>query len=85
MIMLTDKGMGRQDAHAIAREASMRALSDGTHFADELKADAEVAKVLSDQEIGAAMDPRTYLGTAGEQVDRVLELAEASWGYSPRE
>jgi adenylosuccinate lyase len=81
MIVLTEKGLGRQDAHAIVREASMRAIAEAMNFKDVLISDERFTKLLSRDEIDSTMNPRTYLGTAGEQVDRVVEIARKNWGY----
>ncbi len=81
MLLLVDKGVGRQEAHSMVRRASMSAISGGLHFAEALEKDEEISRLMSPSEIQAAMDPLTYLGTAREQVDRVVELARRSWGY----
>jgi len=81
MILLTKKGIGRQDAHALVREASLEAIDKGTSLEEVLKGNARVTAALSNEEIEEAMDPTTYIGTAREQVERVLEIARGSWGY----
>ncbi len=81
MLLLVDKGIGRQEAHSMVRRASMSAISRGSTFAEALENDEGISKLLTRKEIRAAMDPRTYLGTAGEQVERVIALARKSWGY----
>jgi 3-carboxy-cis,cis-muconate cycloisomerase len=62
---------GGEDAHEIVRAAALRAADSGRTFQDELKADERVG--LSDQELAAALDPSTYLGSAEAFVDRALE------------
>jgi adenylosuccinate lyase len=81
MLLLVDKGVGRQEAHSMVRRASMKAISQGSTFAEALENDKEISRLLTRDEILAAMDPKTYLGTAGEQVERVIRLARKSWGY----
>ncbi len=81
MMTLVEKGIGRQDAHAMIRDLSMKAISGGLSLSDVLKADARISRVLSAEEIGLAMDPKTYIGTASEQVERVMQVARQSWGY----
>jgi adenylosuccinate lyase len=81
MVLLTGKGMGRQEAHALVREASMKAIERGSDLAETLGEEPAVAELMSKEEISLAMDPKTYLGTAGPQVDRVLRIARESWGY----
>jgi len=81
MIVLTERGLGRQEAHALVRDASMRAISEDRDFKDVLLSDEKFTAALGREGIETTMDPRTYLGTAGEQVDRVLETARSKWGY----
>ena len=81
MILLTEKGMGRQGAHALVRDASMEAIQRGCDLAQTLSEQKAVAELMTAEEISLAMDSRTYLGTAGPQVDRVIRTARDSWGY----
>jgi len=81
MLLLVDKGVGRQGAHSMVRRASMSAISRDSIFAEALEGDEGISKLLTRKEIRAAMDPKTYLGTAEEQVGRVIALARKSWGY----
>ncbi|HET6398803.1 MAG TPA: adenylosuccinate lyase, partial [Candidatus Thermoplasmatota archaeon] len=46
MIALTEKGMGRQEAHELAREVAMKAIAGGGHYRDALLADKRVVKLL---------------------------------------
>jgi 3-carboxy-cis,cis-muconate cycloisomerase len=62
---------GRAQGHEIAREAALRASEPGHTFEAELRADERVE--LSDDELHAALDPTSYLGSAEAFVDRALE------------
>ena len=73
MIELTNKGMSRQDAHELMRELTLKAERENKGFGDVLKGSADVTKYLSPPEIGALIDPHTYIGSAVEQVDSVLK------------
>ena len=64
--------LGGGDAHDVVRDAVLRARESGRTFADELQADERVD--LSEAELAAALDPRTYLGSAEAFVDRALAL-----------
>ncbi|NMB80167.1 MAG: adenylosuccinate lyase [Methanomicrobiales archaeon] len=72
MIELTKKGMGRQDAHERIRMASMQALAEGRPLADVLGADPEIVRFCSKTDIAALLSPDTYIGTAVQQVDRLI-------------
>lgn len=72
MIELTKRGMGRQEAHEAVRVASMTALAERRPIAGVLGEDPAVAAVLDGAEIAALLDPENYIGTAVEQVERVI-------------
>jgi 3-carboxy-cis,cis-muconate cycloisomerase len=61
--------LGRTEARAIVREASLRASADGCTLGDAL---AGSDTGLSEAELAVALDPATYLGSAGALVDRAL-------------
>ncbi len=73
MISLTKKGMGRQEAHELVRNASMRAYENGTSLLEELLKDETVGRYLSEEELRVLLKPENYLGTARERVERVVE------------
>ena len=73
MIELTKKGMSRQDSHEKIRVASMQALSEGKPLADILAHDPDVVRFCSRDEIAALLSPDTYIGTAVQQVERVVQ------------
>jgi len=72
MIELTRKGMNRQDAHEAVRLASMQALAEGKPLADVLSTDPEVVRFCSKNDIAALLNPDAYIGTAVQQVERVI-------------
>ena len=74
MMALATKGMGRQDAHELIRRCSMDAQKAEKDFKTLLMADVKVAALLSEEDIDAALDPRSYLGSSGETVDNVLTI-----------
>jgi 3-carboxy-cis,cis-muconate cycloisomerase len=71
-LVLTER-MGRDDARALVRDASLRAAASVT-LADALDG---VETGLTDAELRDALDPTTYLGSAGALVDRALARYEA--------
>ncbi len=73
MIALTKKGLGRQEAHELVRNASMRAYEKGTGLLDELLKNEVVRKYLSEEELRELLKPENYLGTARERIDKVVE------------
>ncbi|PWU44123.1 3-carboxy-cis,cis-muconate cycloisomerase, partial [Micromonospora globispora] len=62
-------------AHALGRSAAHDAVARAARqptFRDALHADPEVRAHLSEPEIGEALDPHGWLGSAGLFVDRAL-------------
>jgi adenylosuccinate lyase len=77
MIALTENGMGRQEAHEVARQAAMQAIADGVHYRDALKATPEVVDLLGEDGIEAAVDPANYTGPVDKIIDAVrLQVAD---------
>lgn len=74
ILALVSKGMGRQEAHELIRKCSMDSQHACEDFKAYLLAEKRVTALLSEKEIDAALDPRAYLGSAGETVDRILEI-----------
>lgn len=66
--------LGRLKAHDLVEAACRRALEAGKPLREELLEDDGIGGVLSEEEIDAALDPAGYLGSAGEFVDRALDL-----------
>lgn len=76
MMKLTEKGIGRQDAHEIIRESSMVAEDTGRHLRDVLAEREDLRGVLTREEIVETMDPSNYVGGAREIVDKMVAAAE---------
>lgn len=72
MIALTEKGVGRQDAHEMAREASMHAIAKGVHYREALAQHKAIAKALGKKGIADAVDPAKYTGPVDEIIDQVV-------------
>ncbi|RXE55948.1 adenylosuccinate lyase [Methanoculleus taiwanensis] len=73
MIELTKRGMERQEAHELMREASMQALAEGRNLADVLAERPAVAAYCSHRELLELLDPDAYIGTAVRQVEMLRE------------
>ena len=73
MIALVGKGLGRQEAHKVVRDAAQRARTKDTHLQDVLASDPKVTKFLSKKELDAAMDPARYIGESPAIVDAVVK------------
>ena len=76
MMVLTEKGVGRQVAHELVRSASMAAKGGQVSFADALLGAPEVSGRITREELEAALRPESYTGHAAELVDLALESLE---------
>ena len=68
---------GRLQALELVRAAAQRADRTGRELREELLADLTIRSHLQPDEIDAALDPNSYLGAAGELVDRALAAHRA--------
>jgi adenylosuccinate lyase len=71
---------GKSTAHEWLYEASMKGIENGMSFADALAAHHEISDTFTAAEIDDLTRPEMYLGTIGEQIDRVVAREKnASW------
>ncbi len=73
MMTLVQKGVGRQEAHELIRSCSMESQRACEDFKSYLMSNKGVSSKLSEKELDAALDPRAYLGQAGQTVDNILK------------
>ena len=73
MVHLVEKGLGRQEAHELLRKCSIEAEAKGKHLKEVLLSNDVVLRYLSPVEVEKLMDPSCYIGTAEEQVKKLLE------------
>jgi len=71
---LAAERLGRLEAHELVEAAARRTFERKTSLREELLAEPVLREVLSREEVDAALDPAQYLGSAGEFVDRALDL-----------
>ena len=73
MLELVKKGIGRQDAHEMLRRIAMRCLEESRSLREVMIQDPEMSSLVTVEELDEWLRPENYLGTAVEQVDRVVE------------
>jgi len=74
IMALVAKGMGRQEAHELIRQCSLDSQRECADFKTFLTKNKTVAERLKENELEAVLNPRTYLGSARETVDHILQL-----------
>jgi adenylosuccinate lyase len=67
MMALARKGVNRQEAHELLRKLTIKSELEKRHFREILLEDKFVRSKLTEEEIGEALNPKNYLGTAIEQ------------------
>jgi adenylosuccinate lyase len=79
MFALADR-LGKQSAHEVVYEASMRGYAQGMTFEQALMEHPRVEGALAAPELDALLDPTTYVGLAPAIVERVLaETRVSGW------
>jgi 3-carboxy-cis,cis-muconate cycloisomerase len=64
--------LGRQRAHDLVYDICRKVAATGEPLVDLLARNAEISNHLTRAELDKMCDPQSYLGLAGEMVDRVL-------------
>lgn len=72
MIALVRKGMNRQEAHELLRKLAIKSEAEDQSFREILLGEKTVTRMLSEDEIDGALNPKDYLGTATKQVDLAI-------------
>ncbi|WP_010477670.1 adenylosuccinate lyase [Thermococcus zilligii] len=75
MLKLTEKGMGRQEAHELVRGLAMKAFREGRDLLEVVKESEEAREFLSDEDI-ASLKPENYIGLAPQIVESVIAFIE---------
>ena len=73
MIELTQRGMNRQEAHALLRKCSSTSVRNNLPLAAVLLRERRVTRYIQEREIEKLIEPRKYLGSAAATVERVVE------------
>jgi adenylosuccinate lyase len=73
MIGLVKKGMGRQEAHELLRQASILVNKENRDLKEVLLENEIIKKKLTKKELEHYLNPENYLGTAVEQVENVIK------------
>ncbi|OYT33135.1 adenylosuccinate lyase [Thermococci archaeon] len=75
MLKLTEKGMGRQEAHELVRRLAMKAFEENRDLLEVLSESKEAREYLTDDDL-ASLKPENYIGMAPQIVDNVIAYIE---------
>lgn len=70
--------IGKQKAHEVVYDLSMKAVRDGKSFAEVLKEDEGIKKYFTPEQIVGMLEPARHTGLAEKVVERVLEVLRNS-------
>ncbi|MCW4022916.1 MAG: adenylosuccinate lyase [Candidatus Bathyarchaeota archaeon] len=73
MLTLAKKGLGRQKAHELIRQLAVKSHNEEREFKDVLSENSTIKELLTPEELEKVMDPRNYLGTVPQQIQRVIK------------
>lgn len=79
MVELVDKGMGRQEAHELLRQAAIQARDDDESMEAILAREPRLEDFVTPAELAEWLNPENYLGEAHAQVQRVLDTLRAKY------
>ncbi|HHI00430.1 MAG TPA: adenylosuccinate lyase, partial [Thermococcus litoralis] len=74
MLKLTEKGMGRQEAHELVRKLAMKAFEEGRDLLEVVK-ESEAMVYLSEDDLNS-LKPENYIGLAPQIVDSIIAYIE---------
>jgi 3-carboxy-cis,cis-muconate cycloisomerase len=69
--------LGRAKAQELVEDAAQKAMGEGRPVRDVLAENQEVTGAIGDDGLDAALSPESYLGAAGELIDRALAVHRA--------
>lgn len=72
MLMLTQKGVSREDAYAWTQRNAMKVWDEGGVYSDLVKKDADISSHLSVEEIARVFDLKHYLRNVSTVFERVF-------------
>lgn len=72
MIELVESGMGRQEAHELLRRTAADVFTTRKPFRDVLLGNKRIMAFLKAKDIDRCLNPESYIGTAEDQVGRVI-------------
>ncbi|HEY9445845.1 MAG TPA: adenylosuccinate lyase family protein [Burkholderiales bacterium] len=78
LMMALGETLGRLEAHDVVHEACRRAAAEGIPLERAALRDQRIASALGEEGVRRMLDPKSYLGSAHELTDRVVQEARRS-------
>jgi adenylosuccinate lyase len=81
MVHLVERGIGRQEAHEILRQAAIQARNKDIFMYELLSKDPKIKDKFTEKELKSLLNPHNYIGTAIEQVERVVNQIKDKYHF----
>lgn len=75
MLKLTEKGMGRQEAHELVRQLAMKAFHEKRDLLEVVRESEDAMRYLTEEDL-EFLKPENYIGLAPQIVDNVIAFIE---------
>jgi adenylosuccinate lyase len=72
LLLLTRKGLSREEAYAVVQRNAMKVWEKGGDFKAFLSQDEVIQRLLTSEELNAAFDVRSHLKHVGDIFERVF-------------
>ncbi len=76
MIKLVEKGLGRQEAHELLRQLAVKCRQENIPLMKAIITHQKLKNLVTEKELMSWLDPKQYIGTAIEQVEKIVERLE---------
>ncbi len=73
MVKLVEKGISRQIAHEKLRKIAIKCKKENLDFKEGILEDPDLKQMISSQELDQWLDPKNYIGTSVQQVERLIK------------
>ncbi|MEM1658789.1 MAG: adenylosuccinate lyase [Candidatus Jordarchaeales archaeon] len=73
MLNLVKKGLGRQEAHEILRTLAIKCVKEKIPFKRAILEHEVLKNLVTEEELEEWLNPKNYIGTAVEQVERIVK------------
>ena len=81
MVELVNKGIGRQEAHEMLRQAAIKARNEDRFMKEILNENKEIKNKFSKQEIEELFNPHKYIGKAIEQLNNLIKILKNKYNF----
>ncbi|TXT57135.1 MAG: Adenylosuccinate lyase [Promethearchaeota archaeon] len=81
MVELVERGIGRQYAHEVLRQAAIEAREKDLFMYELLNSHQKIKKKFTEQELKELLDPHDYIGTAKTQVENLVNTMKQKYNF----